>query len=188
MRELLVDNGIQVQQELQKLIAGKIEDAFYYIHKTPLVIPSKTNDVNVEYCTANNIPIVSAFNMGGTIVANTGDIDIAIFKYNGWNMGKDFLSYLKYNLSKFIPNIKIDGNDLIADNKYKIVSHASINLGSGFIYTVIHISMNPNIEQIQNICSKPMVKIPKGLSDYGFTTHDITTLISGFNNYILDKE
>lgn len=169
-----------IEKELINLSTNKNEDCIYCIHENPLVFRSKNNDVNDEYCIKNNIQICNSFNMGGTIVANTGDIDIAIFKKEGWDIGRNLLQFLCEKLRTYIPNIKVDGNDIITDEKYKVISNASINVGERYIYTCVHISFNPNIELIKNTCNKPMVKIPKGLNSYNISQNYILNIISQF--------
>ena len=72
----------------------------------------------------------------------------------------------------------VSAYDFIVDGKYKVASCSSINAGDNFIYTGFHFSVNVNLEHIKNICQKPMVKIPKGLSDYGVTSNQIVEFLS----------
>ena len=175
MREVLVKN---IEKELTNLIENKLEDCIYCIHKSPLVFKSKQGEINADYCTQKNVAICNSFNMGGIIVANEGDMDMAIMKQEGWDTGRDLLIVLKEKLKERIPNLSIDENDLLVDGKYKIISYASVNANDRLIYTCVHVSMKPDLEMIKYICVKPMNKIPKGLSDYGFTLEEIKTLFA----------
>ncbi len=174
MRKIKVSD---IEKELTGLSVNKKEDCIYCVHEKPLVFKSKNNDINEEYCLLHQINVCNSFNMGGTIVANTCDIDLAIFKKDGWNEGKHLLRLLLKELKPSIPNIEIKGNDLIIDGLFKIASYASINVGNNYIYTAVHISQNPNIELIKNICLKPMNKIPKGLSEYGLSTGEVLDIV-----------
>lgn len=174
-------NVTEITNELNKHISNKIEEAIYCVHSQPLVFISNSHEVNKDEITKNNVLVCNSQNFGGTIVAFEEDIDIAIFKYNGWDVGKNFLSKIKDKLSSFIENITIDNNDLLAEGKYKVISYASINTGNKLIYTCVHISLNPNVELIDKICSKPMVKIPKGLKDYGLTTSMLEDILQEMN-------
>lgn len=167
-----------IEKELLALINPRNEGCIYCVHDKPLVFKSKEGEINEEYCRANVIDICNSFNMGGIIVANTGDINMAIMKDEGWDVGKDLLNDLAVELVKFIPNIKVDNNDLIVDDKYKVISYASINANNRLIYTCVHISMNPNINHISNVCMKPMVKVPKGLTEFGITREEILEILS----------
>ena len=46
---------------------------------------------------------------------------------------------------------------------------------NGVVYTAIHISIGMDLDLIKAICTKPMVKTPKGLQDYGITQDEIIT-------------
>lgn len=171
MREV---NQNDIEKELTNLINNRIEDCIYVVHKNPLVFKSKYGELNEEYCSEKNINICNSFNMGGIIVANVDDIDVGITKEEGWRVGKELLEFLKTSLEKLIPNkISIDNNDLIIDDKYKVISYASINSNNRLIYTCVHISFNPDIELINNVCLKKMIKIPRGLSDFGITREEV---------------
>lgn len=174
MRKIIDKN---IQEELNSLISTKTEDFIYCIYDNPVVFRSKTNEANVEYCIENNINIIDTGNMGGTIVASSGDIGLAILKYDGWKVGENIIQFLCDKLMSKVPNLRVDGNDLIGEENYKFASYASINVGDRFIYTIVAISINPNIEHIKNICNKPMNKVPKGLSDYGITSEEIKDFI-----------
>lgn len=170
-------NYNELENELDTRIANKIEGGVYLIHNELLVILSKILDANLNYIKQSNYNVWNSRNFGGTIVAFPNDIDIGILKKDGFDLGKNILIFLKEKLSKYIVNLEIIGNDLLVDNKYKVVSFASTNAGDNYIYTVVHISLNPNVEIISKVCTKEMKKIPKGLSDYGLTTELIEEIL-----------
>jgi hypothetical protein len=177
MRKVLVKD---ITKELNNLIQTRTEDVIYCIHEQPLVFKSNYGEINKQYCIDNNYIICESQNMGGIIVANTGDINMAIMKNEGWNVGNDLLIYLKEKLQNKIPYLVVDSNDLLADGKYKMISYASINANNRLVYTCVHISFNPDVNAIQNICMKPMTKIPKGLKEYGITHDEIIEYIRSF--------
>ena len=176
-------NAEDVEKETIRVLTNKIDNyVAYCIHETDWVWTSKNSQINQDYCVANNVGMSFSFNMGGTIVASKGDVDIALFKTDGWKIGENALLHLKENLQRIIPNIDISGNDLLIDGKYKVASYASINAGDNLIYTVLHISINPNVDLIANICTKPMIKIPRGLSEYGVSNMDIVKIMTDFED------
>ena len=179
MREVLVKN---IEKELTNLITTKTEDCIYCIHEKPRIFKSKQGEINYKYCEEHNFDICNSFNMGGIIVANTGDINMAVLKKEGWSVGNDTLNALMKKLKDKIPNLSFSNNDLLVDGKYKIISYASINANDRLIYTCFHISFNPDVEAIKNICVKPMNKVPKGLAEFGITREEIID----FLNEILD--
>lgn len=171
---------VNIEKELVNLITNMSEEIIYCIHENPLVFKSKEGEINSTYCETCGIRICNSFNMGGIIVANKEDINMAIMKREGWNVGKDVLQYIKDRLSYKISNITINNNDILIDDKYKVISFASINANNRLIYTCLHFSFNPNIELIKNICIKDMVKIPRGLYDYGVSQEEILEIVSSF--------
>ena len=63
-------------------------------------------------------------------------------------------------------------SDLLADGK-KVASWARATLITGWVQTVAHFSVNVDVDLIRQICTKPMVKVPGALSDYGITAEMI---------------
>jgi hypothetical protein len=78
----------------------------------------------------------------------------------------------EYLSSKGLPTVRCDNNDVMVGNG-KVASGGEICI-NGFNYMGYQISVNQDIDAIKNICiSKPMVKIPKALSDFGITTEEM---------------
>ena len=173
-------NFENVQLELELIVKNKKDDFFFVICPDAVVYRSNLNDVNLEYCLANNIRVVDTSNFGGTIVASKFDIGLAIVKKDGNDVGDRLINYLIEKLSSKISNLKISENDILADDKYKIASYASTYIGDNYYYTVAEISLNPNLEHIKNICSKAMVKEPGGLLNWGFKLDEIIKMVQEF--------
>ena len=172
------------KQYLKMALLAKEDMEAYYLYKEVVVIDSNKHEINYEYVASNDIMIWNIGNTGGTIVECIGDIGIVVLKKQGWDIGKRFLMYLKSKISEKVENVEINGNDIIIDGKYKVASCASVNLGDNVIYTAIHLSYNPDIELIKNICTKSMIKIPKGLKEYGFTLNDLKNIVNGWETVI----
>lgn len=166
-----------IEKELQDLFKTQQDDIIWCIHEKPLVFKSRLAQLDEEWCLKNKVAICNSFNFGGTIVSDTNDINGAIMRRNGWNVGERILQFFKLKLSNKIENLTIDDNDLLYEGKYKMISYASVNVGNEYIYTCLHISFNPNIELIKNICTKPMNKIPMGLEPFGVTHQDIINIL-----------
>ena len=71
--------------------------------------------------------------------------------------------------------VYFDGNDILVDNLYKIASSGTRRLGD-LLFCTFHISYEVDLELIRQICTKPMVKTPKGFKDYGFTQEDVLNI------------
>lgn len=187
IRELKIEN---LQKELNEIIANKEECFAYCIPDGNYVFRDKKNQLNETYCNEHNIAIIDAHSMGGAIVMSEGDIEIGIFRHNGWDDLNKFGEALASYLATKINNVKFVDNDIIVDDIYKCAGTYSVNLTGtmedNFILSACHISINMNLELIKNICTKPMTKIPKGLSDYGITTEQIVNFLKIFTQS-LDK-
>ena len=122
-----------------------------------------------------DIEVLHTQHMGGCIINFTGDVCVYNFQDDFNDFGQTFMCKLKNYLMGKGLNCKIAENDLLVDG-YKCGSYMSRNI-DGVIYTAIHISINMDVDLIKSICTKPMVKIPKGLSEFGITTDEIKEFI-----------
>ena len=158
-------------QETIRLIKSKTECYVYGIADKPCVFPGEAA-INEDACRDNGVQILRLPSRGGAIVVNGGDIEFAQLKSGESFWGREILVLLKkYLISKGI-NAEIQDNDLMVDGLYKVASHASA-LIDGFCYTTVHVSINADIPLIKLICTKPMKKIPKGLSEFGITAEEM---------------
>lgn len=169
--------------DVNNAISNKIESIIYCVNKKTCVLPALTSEYNEEYCLENNIDIVKMPNEGGALVITNGDIEIAhISKYFNNDFKTRFLNYIsEYLIQKGINN-KITNNDILIE-KYKICGCSSVYRNE-MLFTAIHLSINCELELIKNICQKEMIKVPKGLSDYGITTNELLEKVLLF----LEKE
>lgn len=185
--EIIELTAQNIMEGFSEVISKKKECFVYGIPDNNYVFTGTTNTCDCEYCEKNNIKLLPIPNEGGVIVLSEGDVEIGIFKYNGWKVCERFMKLLCEKLKEKIPNIEVVGNDLVIDGKYKCVGSSSRNLGdvkNPYIYTALHISLNVDLELIKHICKKPMNKIPKGISEYGYTTEEIKNIILGINEVI----
>ena len=101
---------------------------------------------------------------------NIADIRPCKYGFIETKFSKDLCEYLQTRGL----NVVLDNNDVLVDG-YKTASCAGKALEPDFrwIYTCFQISINQDLEAIKNICKKPMVKVPKGLGEYGITTEEM---------------
>ena len=174
-----------IMEGFADVISNRKQCFVYGIPDNNYVFTGTTNTCDCEYCEQNNIKLLPIPNEGGVIVLSKGDVEIGIFKDNGWDICNNFMNALCGKLKEKVPNIEVVGNDLVIDGKYKCVGSSSRNLGDAknpYIYTAAHISLSVNMGLINHICKKEMVKIPKGLGDYGYTTEEIKKIIIDLAN------
>ena len=132
---------------------------------------------NLEYCKSNGIKTYKGkINTMGTGVMTSGSLVLTV-KRNLKNCNEALTDKFskalsQYFIEKGLPSVRCDNNDVMVDNG-KVASGGEIII-NGFEYMGYQISVNQDIEAIKNICTdKPMVKIPKALSEYGITTEEM---------------
>lgn len=135
------------------------------------------NDINKKYCDSHSILYRYENRSGGCMVLFPGNIIIhdvrpAITFTLQYQFLEDFANWLK---SLNIDNVEATGNDVLINDKKVIgaVSESLLGPYLGLMFCGISISINSDIELIDNICTKEMVKIPGALSDYGITTEEV---------------
>lgn len=134
---------------------------------------------NHNYVKEYNLYCPPIPNAGGCIIASPNDVQIAYikkYKPEESNLHLEILNKIAnyYKIKQLNPIIF--ENDMMIDN-YKCASCSSKRFDDMMLYT-LHISINVDLDLIKKICTKPMYKVPKGLSDYGITTQEIVDYIS----------
>lgn len=136
---------------------------------------------NFEYCEKHNIPCVNIGRMGGTFVVNKDDIG---FGYITQGIKNEIGIALCDELTNYLKNkgfnVTQESNDILVDG-YKVFGWASYYYKNfDAIYITAHITLSVNLELIQNICTKPMNKVPKGLNDFGVTRDEVIQFLEDF--------
>ncbi len=171
---------------IEKYKTDKKEHLTIVVQQQDEVTYGFENDCNIDYCIKNNIPHYNRSGAGGCIVHAKGSIGINhIYSHDKYPeflsvlMIKDLLEYFQ---NKGL-NAVLDGNDILIDG-YKVASCAENNLPPDYRWcnSVVLISINQNIGLIKNVCLKPMVKVPKALSDYGITTEEMCEFVHEWFN------
>lgn len=133
--------------------------------------------IDKKWCDDNNIPYSQGklIQHTGCIIAVKGNVLLDIKKkFNGGECICDKFSkaLCQYFKSKGMDSVRQDNNDVLVDD-FKVASGAEVTLPNGFQYVAYQISINQDLEAIKNACKKPMVKVPKALSEYGITTEEM---------------
>lgn len=131
--------------------------------------------IDVNACVLNGAFLYQAWHLGGAIVCFPGDLSIMELKNGGSNFGSESISAVCDMLGSRMISALIDGNDLMVNGR-KCGSWARTS-DRGYTQTVVHFSVNSDVQTIRELCTKPMTKIPGALSDYGITAEDIWTVI-----------
>lgn len=145
--------------------------AYCKYNKKTVLCPAQSNVVNKELCSELGYDIMGIMHTGGVIVAGEGDVGVAHFGRIGNHIIRDFAEYLVDQYKKRGLNATFNGNDVLIDG-YKIGGLSATPYGH-IQYSIIHIGVNTSLDDIKAICTKPMVKVPKGMSEYGITSEEI---------------
>lgn len=132
---------------------------------------------DTKYCEEHGIPYSHGKLFGGTgcIVGVKGNVILDIKKKinGGEALGDRFSKALcNYFKSRGLESVRCDNNDVLVDD-FKVASGAETTLPTGYQYMGFQISIHQDLETIKKVCLKPMIKVPKALSEYGVTTEEI---------------
>lgn len=164
--------------EATKIIQGGLHRTAYLVVENPVVGVYRKSQVDVEVCDALGYEVVETYNNASTVVHSKGDILFGHFCTvdNGWC--ERFVAYFVGWLKAKGLNAEGVRNDVVVDG-YKVCGMAITRYGR-IDYTAGFIGINTNLDHIKAICKKPMVKVPKGLSDYGITTEEVEQMFLDF--------
>ena len=166
----------EIVNELSTLMANDKEEVLYCLTDDTYIFKGLDGGINPEY-ENGDYKVFNLGQRGGTIIGSKGDIQMALFKYEGWNQAKTYVEKMLEYLKEKGLNASIAENDILIDDKYKVISYGSRDIGNRKIFATIQISINADPELINNISAKPMTKIPRGLSYYGVTTEEMEKVI-----------
>lgn len=176
--EINIINQNEILSELQKGFekAPRIAIVLYEDNQVNYGFDEKPN---FEYCEANNIECVNIGRRGGSFVVNKGDIGVGVIDVG---INNSFGLYIYQSFVQFLQNkglnAKAIDNDVLVDN-YKVFGWAShFYKEYNAIFISCHFTMSVDLELIQNVCTKPMNKVPKGLLEFGITSEDIKEFIT----------
>lgn len=137
-----------------------------------------SDSTNKEFVEANGIKTVRMGNSGGCIVTFPDNLEMGYFSKD---VDGTFLERLTNRVVDYLRgkglNATLDNNDVLIDETYKVFSTSKANYDGALLFGAIHVSINCDAELVDKICSKPMKKIPKGLSEYSITSDEMLDLI-----------
>lgn len=154
-----------------------------------MVLPQRTEVIydsdeycDVDYCKENNIVHcqMSNFPFVHCIVCVKGNVMLGIKRQPiNYKVLSDIFvpAFVEFLKEKGLDVKTIDNDIMVSD--YKVASGVE-GSHNGYRYLGYQISLNQDIELIKKVCKKPMVKIPKGLSDFGVTTDEVIEFCNNF--------
>lgn len=163
---------------IQDFIINKKHGIAYCVHDEKSVFITDPNSIDEDSCVKYGYMVLDTQHTGGAVVVSEGDVSVIHFGEIGNNWMQRFAYYLIDKYMEKGLNATFDGNDVLIDG-YKISGLSATSYGH-IQYSTIHIGINANLDHIKAICKKPMVKVPKGLSEYGITTEEIEQMFLDF--------
>jgi hypothetical protein len=158
------------------------EEGLVVFEPKEVCVLTTQSDPAQEFAKDSGIKTKRLGNAGGCIVAFPGNVEVGFFSKN---LDNDFI---ERTTSEAIALFKRKGLEVVQDNNdilvdgYKVFSTSKASYNHSIIFCAVHISINCDTDLVRKICTKPMVKIPKGLSEYGITTEEMFDLIVGMYN------
>lgn len=159
------------------LLAQQKEACVYCVADENCAVVGSNGGANMNEIQKKNIRLIQINHEGGTIILSPGDVDIGIFT-EGY-IGNEYRDSIVNGVIELVKHngysAVLQGNDILINGK-KVIGFGSRMFGK-ILYTAIHISINANLELIESICTKPMVKVPDSLKNYGIKTEDILDIM-----------
>lgn len=147
------------------------------------VIYGANGSCNEQWCKENNIPCFHKplLQGGGCIVGVKGNVFLDVKrKQNGGECLSDVFSkaLCEFLEGRGLSSVRTDNNDVLVDG-YKVASgcESMINVWQ---YMGYQIAVNQDMNVIEHACNKQMVKVPKGLSEYGITTREVVAFCKDY--------
>ena len=176
--DLLKVTHENVLKEIEKRIKDGTHGMLYMSVNVPMAFVHKEMQVDKDVCQSMGYNVYEAFYNGGTIISNQGDFAFAHFDQPENGLHNRFVPYFVNWLKTKGLNAEYIRNDILVDG-YKVCGLCVTRYGR-IDYTVVFISVNTNLDHIKAICRKPMVKVPKGLSEWGITTEEVEEMFLQF--------
>ena len=168
-------------EKLPSLLENKKDIVIITADKT-YILNGVEPSCNYEYCKKHNLEILNTEHIGGTIVNGKDDICVTFFTKvkptndDASNLAENLIAKLYEYINKHTSaNINYENNDILLEG-FKTISW-SCAVYDDSLYAAIHIPFNIDLELIKNVCTKEMVKIPKGLEEFGINRNEIMKLI-----------
>lgn len=154
------------------------EGIVIYVSDAPSVWTGQLPTINRAACAQKGLVIGTGQYLGGTIVNMVGDVSIC---HTSWGV-TDFAPDIVNRFAEYMANRGIEvsrnENDILANGK-KVLSWARCTTYAGWTQSVIHFSVGKmDLELVNLICEKPMLKEPGSLLKLGITTIDILSFLN----------
>lgn len=158
----------EVTQEVTKMIHTKREDILYCVTDDIYIFNGTSGKINPSVI--NKYKTFEFGQSGGTLVFAPGNIGIGMLQKDDGETAQQLMQGLLNFLIVYGITAQWLGNDIVVEGQYKVISHAQLPLSNGYMFTTIQINLYTTKELVEEVCVKPILKIPRPLSDYGIDT------------------
>lgn len=166
---LYINDMKNLPNAIRNAIVHQIETFMFVSVNTLTVFSGKDGQIDLDYCKTNKIDIIDMQAPGGAMVGGEYDLGIVVISSQR-NLYERLLDKLIEEIKKDYPDTIKDRNDIIV-NGYKVCGGGSGQNGEMRLYGYL-ISFIADINEINNISTKEIIKEPKGLSELGSLTRE----------------
>ena len=152
----------------QECLTGQKAGLDVFFNESVFLQTGVTNTSDKDAARALGIPVWEARHTGGSIVCFPGDLSLCMIWRQGCDPADRWMRICARLLEERGAAVTFDHNDVLADGR-KVASWANAGLPDGWMQTVAHFSVNVDLGLIRKLCTKPMIKTPGALSEYGIT-------------------
>lgn len=173
-----------VKDKVIDTIANNKNGFLYFVPPKTAIFVGYQNFIDEIKLKGSDIDVFRLGNKGGVIVSNKGSLIIGSFFDNAIAFQKE----LSFEICKLLQSkgykACVFENDIIVDDTYKVASYSSRRFGKS-CFGAFQISFTVDLELIKSICVKKMVKIPRGLNDFGVTFDEVFAIFNKTKNNFL---
>lgn len=166
------------KNRLQEMLQDQGSYVYYVVYDQPSIIIGNRGGVNEKKAQELGLDIINIYHEGSAIVSNIGDVDIAIV--SSFEQAKAiqdrFIELLQQYLTDNGYENKMWGNDLLVNDK-KCFSYGS-RIYQNVLYVTMHVSIKNSSNIISQVCLKPCIKQPGGLSFTGLDSDKVIDMLS----------
>lgn len=129
--------------------------------------------LNAEECARRGLTVCKGRYLGGSIVNMPGDLSLCLTTWGDSEQAPLWVDKLAAYLERRGIAVTRDENDVLADGR-KVLSWARATTLQGWCQSVVHCSVGKmDLELVRAICTKPMVKVPGSLAEFGITAEEL---------------
>jgi len=149
------------------------EGLVIHVCEEPCVWTGQIPTLDEQECIRRGLTVCRGRYLGGSIVNMPGDLSLCLTTWGDSEQAPQWVDKLAAYLDRRGIAVTRDDNDVLADGK-KVLSWARATTIDGWQQSVVHCSVGRmDLELVEAVCTKPMVKVPGSLVEYGITADEL---------------